>query len=265
MHKKLVIVRGGGDIATGTVYRLSQSGYKVIVLETAQPTVIRHTVAVAQCVFSGQTEVEGMRAVLAASCEEALALAKEGIIPVIIDPAGEMIEKMHPDVVVDAILAKKNLGTKLEMAPIVIGLGPGFSAGKDVHAVIETMRGHYLGKIYYQGAAIPDTGVPGEIAGVSGDRIVRSPGNGSFVAAKQIGDLVEKEEVLGYVEGIPVKSPLKGVLRGLINEGVSVKERMKIGDIDPRDVKEHCRSISDKARAIAGGVLEAILHLSQKQ
>lgn len=263
MDKKLIIVRGGGDIATGTIYRLNQAGYKVIVLEIAQPTVIRHTVSAAQCIFSEKTEVEGMEAVLVNASDEALALAEKGIIPVMIDPDGAMIKKLHPYIVIDAILAKKNIGTRIDMAPVVIGLGPGFSAGRDVHAVIETMRGHYLGRVYYKGEAIPDTGVPGEIAGASSERIVRSPANGSFTPIRKIGDTVNKEEILGYVEGVPVRSPLKGVLRGLINQGVAVKERMKIGDIDPRDVRDHCWSISDKARAVAGGVLEAILHLSK--
>lgn len=262
MDKQLVAVRGGGDIATGTIYRLAQAGFKVIVLEIEQPTVIRHTVSVAQCIFTGETEIEGMKAVRVVSPEEALAALEKGRIPVAVDPEGTYIEKLRPYVVVDGILAKKNLGTRIDMAPIVIGLGPGFTAPADVHAVIETNRGHFLGKIYYEGSAIPDTGVPGDIAGYSVERLVRSPADGTLTALKKIGDLVDKGDILGHVDGFPVLSPLKGVLRGIINEGVPVKARMKIGDVDPRDVRAHCWSISDKARAIGGGVLEAILHLS---
>lgn len=265
VNKKLVVVRGGGDLATGTICRLYRSGYKIIVLEIEQPTVVRHTVSLAQCVFTGKTEVEGLQAVLAASTGEAIELAEKGIVPVLIDSEGVTIEKVRPYVVVDAILAKKNIGTKIDWAPIVIGLGPGFTAGKDVHAVVETKRGHYLGMVYYKGQALSDTGVPGEIGGVSAERVVRAPAEGSFLPIMQIGDSVEKGEELGYVEGIPVKSPIKGVLRGLINQGVKVTEGMKIGDVDPRQVPEYCWSISDKARAIGGGVLEAILHLSQKR
>jgi xanthine dehydrogenase accessory factor len=182
-----------------------------------------------------------------------------------IDPEGSFIGEIQPYIVVDAILAKRNIGTRINWAPIVIGLGPGFTAGLDVHAVVETKRGHYLGRVYYEGRALPDTGIPGEVGGASVDRIVRSSGEGRFMPAKKIGDKVIKDEILGYVEGIPVKSPLQGVLRGLINPNVTVKEGMKIGDVDPRDVEQHCWSISDKARAIGGGVLEAILHLSQNQ
>ncbi|MDX9871488.1 MAG: selenium-dependent molybdenum cofactor biosynthesis protein YqeB [Clostridia bacterium] len=262
MDKKLVAVRGGGDIATGTICRLAQAGFRVVVLEIPQPTVIRHTVSVAQCVFAGEMEIEGMKAVKVSSPEEALTMLEKGRIPVAVDPEGQYIEQLQPYVVVDGILAKKNLGTKLTMAPIVIGLGPGFTAQQDVHAVVETNRGHFLGKVYYEGSAIPDTGVPGDIAGYSVERLVRSPADGTFKPARKIGDTVEKGELLGHVAGVPVLSPLQGVLRGLINEGVPVKERMKIGDVDPRDVRAHCWSISDKARAIGGGVLEAILHLS---
>lgn len=261
MDKNLVLVRGGGDIATGTIYRLHQSGFRVIVLEIEQPTVIRHTVSVAQCIFAGKTEIEGMQAVLSKGTREAIELVNRGIVPVLIDPAAASIKELQPDVVVDAILAKKNLGTQKDWAPIVVGLGPGFTAGKDVHAVVETKRGHYLGRVYYQGEALPDTGIPGEIGGYSFERIVRSPGRGRFTPVKEIGCSVDKGDILGYVDGIPVKSPLAGVLRGMINEGVIVAENMKIGDVDPRQVAEYCRSISDKARAVGGGVLEAILHL----
>lgn len=261
MSKNLVIIRGGGDLATGTVCCLRQSGFRVIVLEISQPTVIRHSVAVAQCVFTGKTQVESVQAALAASPASALELAAGGIVPVLIDPQGESILKLGPDIVVDAILAKKNMGTKLNWAPIVIGLGPGFTVGRDVHAIVETKRGHYLGKVYYEGQALPDTGIPGEIGGATRERLVHSPAEGRFLPIRKIGDWVEQDEVLGYIEQEAVKSSLQGVLRGIINPGVELTKGMKIGDVDPRQVAEYCWSISDKARAIAGGVLEAILHL----
>lgn len=258
---KLVVVRGGGDIATGTICRLYQSGFKVIVLEIGKPTVIRRTVALAQCLFTGETEVEGVRAVRAASAGEAIELVNRGIVPVLVDPEAQTLQELRPDIVVDAILAKKNLGTTKEWAPVVIGLGPGFTAGVDVHAVVETKRGHYLGRVYYGGTALTNTGTPGLIAGKSAERVVRAPAEGSFCAAAEIGDRVKQGEILGNIEGVPVPAPITGVLRGLINEGVHVAEGMKIGDVDPRDNEDFCRSISDKARAIGGGVLEAILRV----
>lgn len=261
--KNLVVVRGGGDLATGTICRLQQSGYKVVALEIEQPTVIRRTVSVAQCIFTKQFEVEGIKAVLTASPEQALELAFRGVIPVLIDPDGVTIEKTHPYVVVDAILAKKNIGTKIDWAPIVIGLGPGFTVGADVHAVVETKRGHDLGRVYYQGEALPNTGIPGDVCGASTERVVRAPAEGRFLPVRKIGDWVKKGEDLGYVERVPVKAPLQGVLRGLINEGIVVTKGMKIGDVDPRQVIDYCWSISDKARAIGGGVLEAIMHLTR--
>jgi xanthine dehydrogenase accessory factor len=263
MIAETVVVRGGGDVATGTIHRLFQAGYRVFALETEKPTVIRRTVAVAQCVFSGKMEIEGLRAQLADSPAQAIEFTEQGVVPVLIDPAGISIGEIHPDIVVDAIMAKRNLGTNLAMAQVVIGLGPGFTAGKDVHAVVETKRGHYLGKVYYQGEALPNTGEPGEIGGASRERIVRAPADGSFFPEREIGERVLKGETLGFVEGVPVISPLTGVIRGLIHDGLEVNAGMKIGDIDPREVGQYCWSISDKARAVGGGVLEAILHLTR--
>ncbi len=261
--KKTVVVRGGGDVATGIIVRLHQAGFKVIVLETAQPTAIRRTVACAECLFSGEVEVEGVRVRPVSSAEEALRMLKKGFIPVLIDPEGKCIKEILPFIVVDAIMAKRNIGTNLGMAPLVIGVGPGFTAGSDVHAVVETKRGHYLGRVYYEGSALPDTGVPGEIAGVSKKRVIHSPADGVFIPEKEIGDEVEAEDILGYVGNVAVKTTLKGVLRGLIQKEAKVYRGMKIGDVDPRCIKEHCRTVSDKARAVGGGVLEAILHLGE--
>jgi xanthine dehydrogenase accessory factor len=263
MYNDLVIVRGGGDLATGTIHRLTRCGFKVAVLEVGQPTVIRRTVAFAQAVFDGEATVEGIQAVRVNTVEEFSEIHKQKKIPILIDPAGESIKALKPQVVVDAIIAKRNLGTSLKMAPVVIGLGPGFTAGLDVHAVIETNRGHNLGRVIYNGSAEPDTGNPGEIGGYGKERIVRSPAAGIVHTKAKIGDIVEKDDIIGYIGEVPVLSPLNGVLRGLIQEGIEVPGNYKIGDVDPRGIVEHCYSISDKARAIAGGVLEAMLHLGQ--
>lgn len=262
VRNKLVYIRGGGDLATGTACRLLMAGFQVMISEIPVPTVIRRTVSLAQCIFDGEARVEGVCSRPAGSLVEALDLVHQGIIPVLVDPWGEQVEHLKPDVVVDAILAKKNTGVNLDWAPVVIGLGPGFTAGVDVHAVVETQRGHYLGRVYYQGSALPDTGRPGEIEGHDEDRIVRAPESGIFLPAKEIGDWVEHGGLLGHVGSHEVLAPLTGTLRGLLNSGIYVKKGMKIGDIDPRQVPEYCRTISDKARAVAGGVLEAILYLS---
>jgi xanthine dehydrogenase accessory factor len=263
-NKDLVLVRGGGDLATGTIHRLVQAGFSVVVLEIPQPTVIRHSVAFSQCIFTGQTEVEGVTAVMVTSPEDALQKITDEVVPVLVDPEGVSRSVLQPFAVVDAILAKRNTGITKAWAPIVIGLGPGFTAGEDVHAVVETNRGHNLGRVYYTGSAEPNTGIPGDIAGFSKERIVRAPENGSFTPVRAIGNNVMAGDLLGYVGDVFVYSPLTGMLRGLINEGVAVTRGMKIGDVDPRNIREHCWTISDKARAISGGVLEALLHLKKR-
>lgn len=265
MHNDLIIVRGGGDIASGTVHRLVRCGFKVLVLEVEQPTVIRRTVSFAQAVFDGETEVEGIRAVRVKSAGDALLEAERKRVPVIIDEPGDSIHVLKPEMVVDAVLAKKNIGTYATMAPIVIGLGPGFTAGEDVHAVIETNRGHNLGRLILKGSAEPNTDNPGEIGGYSVERIIRSPAKGLVKTTASIGDIVEKGQIVAYVGEVPVPAPLDGVLRGLIQNGLTVGDGLKIGDIDPRKHTEYCFSISDKARAIAGGVLEAILYLQHQK
>jgi xanthine dehydrogenase accessory factor len=261
MIENLVVVRGGGDLATGTVCKLARCGFQVVILETEQPTAIRRTVSLAQAVFDGEATVEGLTAVKACSIDDCFVLLKDHKIPVLIDPDCHSPAFLHPEVVVDAILAKKNLGTAIGMAPIVIGLGPGFTAGKDVHAIIETNRGHHLGRVIYEGEAAPDTGIPGDIGGFSIERIVRASASGRITNVSNIGDGVRQGQIIAYVEDVPVFSPLTGVLRGMIQSGIYVEKQLKIGDVDPRNKMEYCYSISEKARAIAGGVLEAILHL----
>ena len=253
-----MVIRGGGDLASGVAARLFHSGWKIIILEIENPTAIRLPVSFANAVHEGYMMLEGIEAELATSQKEAEYLICRDKIAVLIDPKGEMIKKFKPRILIDGILAKKNLGTHKEQAALVIGLGPGFTAGKDVDAVIETKRGHYLGKIIYQGKAEPDTGIPGDINGESINRLIKSPTNGKIIPFCKIGDLVSSGDILAEVEGIPVKTKISGVLRGMINSRVRVTEEMKIGDIDPRGIRDYCFSISDKARCIGGSVLEII-------
>jgi xanthine dehydrogenase accessory factor len=234
---------------------------RVVVTELAQPTVIRRAVAVASAVYEGQVEVEGMVARLVENDQQIRAILAVGLLPVVIDPRAEVVTRLHPTVVVDAIMAKRNTGTRITDAPIVIGLGPGFAAGIDVHAVIETNRGHNLGQVILAGSAEPHTGVPGPAAGFTVERVLRAPCEGIFKGQRRIGDPVEVGQAVASVAGEPVVAKIPGVLRGLLADGLLVKAGTKVGDVDPRGVREHCFTISDKARSIGGGVLEAILYL----
>jgi len=257
----LVVIRGGGDIATGVALRLYRSGMEVVICEAPVPTSIRRTVCFSEAVRLGAAEVEGVTARLA-DLEEVPGLLEQGAIPVLVDPEGLCIEPLAPDAVVDAILAKRNLGTRMDMAPVVVAAGPGFTAGEDCHAVVETMRGHCLGRVIYEGSAQPNTGVPGLIGGYSGERVLRAPADGVFQGVRRIGDQVRSGDVAGYVGDVPVACTIGGTLRGLLADGVAVTKGFKCGDVDPRCSPDHCRYASDKALAVGGGVLEAILHLS---
>ena len=251
---KTIVVRGGGDLATGVLWRLHRVGFRVACLEVAVPTVIRRTVSAAQAVFDGEGCVEGICFVLLEKGEFPKA---SGTVPVWVDPGAESIVDVHPDCVVDAIIAKENLGTHKGMAPLVIGLGPGFEAGVDVHCVVETKRGHDLGRVIYRGPAAPNTGIPGVVGGESEKRLVRSPGEGTFCPVTKIGDVVSEGQLLGTVGGLPVNARITGLVRGQIHPSVRVVKGMKIGDVDPRIEQGSWNTISDKALAIAGGVLEA--------
>jgi xanthine dehydrogenase accessory factor len=231
-----------------------------LALEVEKPTVIRRTVAYASAVYQGSIAVEGLTAILCESKSQLRKALNDGKVPVCIDPKGMLIDALKPYGVVDAILAKRNLGTTLNMAPVVIGLGPGFTAGKDVDAVIETNRGHDLGRVIYQGQAAENTGIPGEIAGHSYDRVVRAPAEGIIKGTKEIGSLVIAGECLAMIGNKEVTTQISGVLRGMIANGSAVFSGMKIGDVDPRAKKEYCFTISDKARNLSGSVLEAIMH-----
>jgi len=266
MNNILVIIRGGGDLATGVAVRLFRAGLSVIILEIGHPTVIRLPVSFARAVYEDKAVIEGVEAILIPSWGKAKNTIKQGKIPVLVDSEGYCIEKLSPDVLVDAILAKRNLGTKVGQAPLVIGLGPGFTAGEDVDVVIETMRGHNLGRVIYHGQAAPDTGIPGEVGGESIKRLLRAPAEGKIIPLRKIGDLVKAGEVIAEVEGVPLKAEISGVLRGLIYPESWVTKGMKVGDIDPRGIREYCYTVSDKARSVGGAVLEAICtYLNKKQ
>lgn len=271
--ENLVIVRGGGDISTGTIYKLYKCGFRVLVLEVQYPSAIRRNVAFSEAVYEGKQQVEDVTCYLAADIGEAVRMMKSGKLVMLVDPKGESIERLKPLAVVDAILAKKNLGTKKEMAEIVIGLGPGFTAGMqeeaDVHAVIETMRGHSLGRVIYEGTAIANTGIPAVVGGYGKERVIKSLAKGILRNRKQIADIVKKGDVVAVIQKendpateIPVLASIDGILRGMIRDGYPVTEGFKIADIDPRIGElENCFTISDKARCIAGGVVEAILSM----
>lgn len=247
-------------MASGISHRLIRSRFRVVITEIPQPTVIRRTVAFAQAVYSGETTVEGITARHAALTDVSH-LIEQGIIPVVTDSYPAVLAALKPWAVVDAIIAKRNLGTSISDAKITIAAGPGFFAGQDVHAVIETMRGHDLGRVITHGMAAPDTGIPGDIGGYTTERVLRAPSAGVISARSEIGDTVKKGDIVAFVGESPVAATLDGVLRGMLYNGLTVTEGMKIGDIDPRCKREHCFTISDKARAIGGGVLEALLAL----
>lgn len=259
--KEKVLVRGGGDLATGTIWTLQRCGYRVLVSEIAQPSAIRRSVSLCEAVYDGVASVEGVTARKIGNISEAQKIWDNGEVPVIVDPGMEEALQIRPDILVDAAIAKRNLGTKIDMAPLVVGLGPGFTAGVDVDVVIETNRGHDLGRILTQGTAQPNTGVPGQIAGYGKERVMHSENDGIFHAKARIGDVVGRGDILGYIGDTPLYASLDGVLRGLIRDGFAVPRRgFKVADIDPRiQERKNCFTISDKARALAGSVLTAIV------
>lgn len=262
----IVIVRGGGDIASGAIQKLYRSGFKVLVLETETPSAIRRKVAFCEAVYEKEIEIEGIKARLVANDEEIKDCWDSDILPVMIDSRGKVIERLKPLAVVDGILAKQNFGTKRSMAPITIALGPGFSAPEDVDIVIETMRGHNLGRIIEEGRASENTGVPGIIAGFGIERVIYSDYSGVITNVEKIGNVVEKGDVIAVVGDNEIYASISGVLRGIIRDGYKVKKGLKIADIDPRiSEKDNCFTISDKARNIGGAVLESILYLKKKK
>ncbi len=258
----MILIRGAGDIASGIAIRLYRSGFAVVMTDTARPTAIRRTVSFSGAITSGSQTVEDVTARLAGSVDETAGILGGGDIAVLVDEGCACLEALRPDAVVDAILAKRNLGTTMDMAPAVIGVGPGFTAGVDCHAVVETMRGHTLGRVYYEGSALPNTAVPGLIGGYAGERVLRAPADGVFRQLREIGELVESGETVGTVDGKPMRCTISGVLRGILADGTPVTRGMKSGDVDPRGNVENCYTVSDKALAVGGGALEAVLRLT---
>jgi len=256
----LVLIKGAGDLATGVALRLYRSGFPVVMTELAEPLTVRRGAAFGEAVFTGQQIVEEVAARLAPDAATARQLLESGAIPVLVDPDAAWRQELQPEALVDAVMAKRNTGTTLADAPFVIALGPGFAAGRDCHAVIETNRGHRLGRVIWQGAAEPDTGVPGEVGGnLRSERVLYAPATGILTATIEIGDVVSTGQLIASVEGYEIRAAFPGVLRGLVHPGVRVEAGMKIGDVDPRGERSHCFTASDKALAIGGGVLEAIL------
>ena len=274
MNKKILIIcRGGGDLATGIVHRLFRAGFPVLVLETDSPAAIRRQVSFSEAVYDGTATVEGVTAERIASADRAAVdhVLEAGRVPLLVDPEGSSIPLLKPDIVVDAIIAKKNLGTAKEMAPLVIGVGPGFTAGEDVDLVVESMRGHNLARIFTTGSALPNTGIPGNIGGFTKERVLHAEAAGYMKNIRQIGDIVEKGEEIariyekmtedGTFSGsyVSVEASISGIIRGLIREGYHFQKGFKIADIDPRESElANCFTISDKARSIGGSVLEAV-------
>lgn len=264
-QNSILVVRGGGDLASGVIHRLFRCGYKILILESKKPSAIRREVSFCEAVYDGEAFVEGVLSQRIENVGQCEKIWEQGEIPILVDEDGSSIKSLKPDAVIDAILAKKNMGTTREMAPLTIGLGPGFLAGADVDFVVETKRGHDLGRIIEEGWAIPNTGIPGEIGGYGKERVIHSPASGVLHNKARIADLVEKDQEIAWIstedgDEIPVLATLDGVLRGIIREGYQVFKGMKIADIDPRKKqKKNCNTISDKARCIAGSVVEILL------
>ncbi len=259
MIPRLVLFRGAGDLATGVAHRLWQAGFDTVMLELGQPLVVRRTVSFATAVFENSIIVEGVRAEYCPAVEDVFKYLDRKTVPVLIDPQANSLKFLKPRTLIDATMSKRNLLTKITDADLVIGLGPGFTAGVDVNAVVETKRGHDLGKVFYEGTAARDTGEPGTIAGYGKERLMRAPIDGVFKPVKEIGDLVEKGEIVAAVEGLPIRAEIDGIIRGLLHPELMVKKGTKVGDIDPRGAGVDCLTVSDKARSIGGGVLEAIM------
>jgi xanthine dehydrogenase accessory factor len=260
----IAIVKGAGDLGTGAAYRLWRAGFRVLCMELEKPLVIRRGVSFAAALYDARITVDGAQAERILFVDEAVYAWQRNGIPVIADPAGRSMGILHPHVLVDAVMAKRNTGTKIGDAPLVVACGPGFTAGTDCHAVVETQRGHNLGRVIWNGTAEPNSGVPGKVGGQDALRVVRAPCAGQMYGRKAIGDIVKPGDIIAQVNTTVVQAPIGGVLRGLLHDGVQVEEHMKIADIDPRAEVSYCYTISDKALAVGGGVLEAVFALRDK-
>jgi xanthine dehydrogenase accessory factor len=258
----LVVIKGAGDLASGIALRLHHAGFEIAMTEIEAPIAVRRTVCFSQAVYEGRKQVEDTTAVLVSDEAGMRRAFKEKNIAVFIDPDAVIVRRFKPAALIDAIMAKKNTSGVITDAPVVIGVGPGFTAGVDCHAVIETQRGHTLGRVITEGCALPNTGIPGDIGGYTIERLLRSPADGVFEAIAAIGDRVKKGDTVALVEGFPIRPEIDGILRGILPSGISVKRGMKAGDVDPRCEAAHCFTVSDKALSIGGGVLEALLRFS---
>jgi xanthine dehydrogenase accessory factor len=259
IRQTIVLVRSGGDLASGIAVRLFRSGFKVCLVDTINPLAVRRTVSFCEAVYDGKKTIEGVTAIRINRPEEIDSVWEKEQIPILIDHANDTRHYLKPHVVVDAIVAKRNKGTQISDAPLVIGLGPGFTAGQDVHVVIETNRGHNMGRLIFEGTADPNTGVPGTIAGFSSERVFRAPCDGIFKLHKEIGEMVSKGEQVAHVANEPIHCEIDGIIRGILRDGTLVIRGMKAGDVDPRGDKNYCSTISDKARSLGGAVIETIL------
>jgi xanthine dehydrogenase accessory factor len=254
-----ILIRGAGDLASGIAHRLCRSGFRVCLIDTDTPMAVRRMVSFSEAIYDGEKTIEGITAVHISQPEEILPVWEKGQIPLLIDPANKTRHFLKPHVLIDAIIAKRNLGTDKGDAPLVIGMGPGFNAGTDVHVVIETNRGHNLGKLIFEGPAERNTGVPGTIGGFNIERVLRAPCAGIFKSQKDIGDQVAKGEQIAQVSGVPILSKIGGIIRGMLRDNTPVTNGMKVGDVDPRGDIRLCPTISDKARSLGGAAIEAIL------
>ncbi len=256
----LVLVVGGGEVGSAVSHRLARSGMGVVVTDLAAPRCLRRKVCFAMALVGGVKEVEGVKAMKAADAAEARAMAAHDAVAVLSGDFRQLVSDLEPDVLVDGRMRKTGEGISRELAPLVIGLGPGFTAGGNVDIIIETKRGHDLGKVIYRGTAHPDTGKPGDILGFAEERVIRAPRSGRFRSSLELGVLVDKSDVVGHVEDTEVLSPIAGLVRGLVADGIQVREGKKMGDVDPRGSEIDPATISDRGRGIGGGVLEAIMH-----
>jgi xanthine dehydrogenase accessory factor len=256
----LVLIKGAGDLASGVAYRLYRSGFPTLMTELPAPTMVRSAVSFGQAIYEGEITIENITGRRVEETQQALILAHQGQdIPVLVDPEARAMELLAPTVLVDGIMAKRNTGTRITDAPLVIALGPGFTAGVDCHAAIETNRGHWLARILYEGSPQADTKTPGKVKGYSKGRVIRAPANGYLRPVAGVGDRLRKGDLIGHVDGHEVRAMFEGTLRGLVHPSVPVTKGLKIGDLDPRNVDRHCFTISEKSFAIGGAVLEAIL------
>ena len=258
MNEINVLIRGGGDLASGVAARLHRSGFPVLVTELPQPLVVRRRVAFAEAVWAGEIHVEEITGKLAANFDGVFDIQAAGQVAVLVDPALDCMAAYQPKIVVDARLRKKPPEVQLDV-PLHIGLGPGFTAGQDCHAVIETMRGHTLGRVFWQGQAAADTGIPEGVLGKTSERVLRAPADGELQGRALIGDVVQEGDLLAVVGEAELLAPFDGALRGLVHDGLTVTQGMKVGDLDPRGDPKYARMVSDKSLAIGGGVLEAVL------